>query len=39
MIRDSFKEIINDDLLILIAAQIFFGIVSLITLGVVLLLW
>lgn len=39
MIRDSFKEIVNDDIIMLVIAQIFFGIVSLVTLGLVVFLW
>jgi len=39
MIRDSFKEIVNDDIIMLAIAQIFFGTVSLLTLGLVVFLW
>ena len=39
MIRDSFKEIVNDDIIMLSITQVFFGIVSLVTLGLVVFLW
>tara|TARA_R100001443_G_scaffold54172_2_gene65645 strand:+ start:7945 stop:8064 length:120 start_codon:yes stop_codon:yes gene_type:complete len=29
MIRDSFKEIVNDELMILIMTQVIFGVISL----------
>ena len=32
MIRDSFKEIVNDELMILIMTQVIFGVISLGTL-------
>jgi len=39
MIRDAFKEIVNDEMLILIAAQLIFGaigVATIITMAVVL---